>query len=305
MKIIFMGTPDFAKASLEAICGAGFDVVLAVSQPDRPKGRGMKVGETPVKAYAAKMGIPVFQPQGIKNGELLPALEKYKPDIIVVAAYGRILPSYVLNYPRHGCVNVHASLLPRLRGAAPIQWAIINGAAESGISIMKMNEGLDTGPVMLKEAVKIRDDDTAQTLYERLAPLGGRAIVAALGTIESGGAVWEEQDEGEATYAPIIKKTLGRVDWNKSAGEIVNLARGLYPWPGAYSSLGGRTFKILNAEAVEGGGSPGEVIEQIVVAAGSGAVRITRLQFENKRSMSDKEYLAGNSENFYKGAFVN
>ena len=296
MRILFMGTPDFAAKTLSALCRAGLDVVGAVSQPDKPKGRGHKLAPTDVKLEAEKHGISVYQPEKLKNGELLPLLDELKPDMIIVAAYGKILPPYIINYPKYGCINVHASLLPKYRGAAPIQWAIINGERETGVTIMQMNEGLDTGDMLYTVKTEIGEYETAGELFDRLAEMGGSAVVEAVKNIENTEPV--PQNDENSTYAPMIKRETGKIDWTKSAAEISKLICGLNPWPLAYTTYKGETLKIVSARIAEGSGTPGMIasLEKgrgLKVNAGSGALYIQTAQFAGSRKMNVEDYARG------------
>ena len=236
MKIIFMGTPDFAVAALDALCRDGQEVILAVTQPDRQKGRGRKVIQTPVKECALKWGVPVFQPARIREPEAVEQIRSLSPDLIVVAAFGQILPQELLDIPRLGCINIHASLLPRLRGAAPIQWSVINGDPESGITLMQMNAGLDTGDILFQESLPIGPQETGESLYEKLAQLGGEMIVKYLPAIAAGEVSPVKQDDSLSTYAPMLRKEMGEIDWSMPAAQIEQRMRGMLPWPGAYRS---------------------------------------------------------------------
>lgn len=238
MRIVFMGTPEFAVPSLEALLRSDDHVVGVVSQPDRPKGRGQQLVAPPVKLVAERAGIPVLQPLKIRTPEFLQALTSWQPDLIAVAAYGRILHTPILTLPPKGCVNVHGSLLPKYRGAAPIQWAVINGETETGITTMLMDEGMDTGPMLLQERLGIMKDDTAGTLAPRLAELGGRLLVETIAQLKAGTLMPKKQDDGQATMAPLLKKEDGLIDWTMSAASLANRVRGLSPWPGAYTFFG-------------------------------------------------------------------
>ena len=298
MRIIFMGTPDFAAASLNAMINAGLDVRAAVSQPDKPKGRGLKLQPTDVKVAAQNAGIPVYQPQTLKNGELTEVLDEIKPELIVVAAYGKILPEYIINYPKYGCINVHASLLPKYRGAAPIQWAIINGEAETGVTIMQMDKGLDTGDMLMTEKTEIGMYETAGELFDRLAQIGGKLLVNAIEKIENNDITPVPQNHEEHTYAPMLSRETGKIDWSKSAEEISKLICGMNPWPLAYTSYNGEPLKIVEAVVTEGNGKPGEILsldkgEGLRVAAGSGALCIKTAQFAGSRKMSVEDYARG------------
>lgn len=300
MKILFMGTPDFAAASLEALIDAKFEVVGAVSQPDKPKGRGHKLQPTEVKITAQKAGIPVFQPESLKNDALMPILEELKPDVIVVAAYGKILPEYIINYPKYGCINVHASLLPKYRGAAPIQWAIINGESVTGITTMKMDKGLDTGDMLLKTETKIGEYETAGELFDRLAVLGGETLIKTLTELENGDITPVMQNHAEHTYAPMITKETGKIDWQKSPREIINLIRGMNPWPLAHTLYKGEPLKIVSAKIAGGHGKCGEILsldkgKGLKAAAGDGAVYIETAQFAGSKKMNVEDYARGHA----------
>lgn len=300
MKVVFMGTPEFAVPILRALI-LSHDVGLVVTQPDRPKGRGRNISSPPVKSLAIEYNIPVVQPTKLKgNIEAYNLIKETKPDIIVVAAYGNILPKEILTLPPMGCINVHASLLPKYRGAAPINWAIINGEKVTGISIVKMSEKLDAGDIILMKPVEISDKDNALTLNSKLSQVGADALIEALNMIENGTAQYLSQDEDEATYAPMLSKDVGHINWGKTKREIVNLVRGTWPWPGAYFCMNGKVIKVLecsiNNEEING--RPGEVVkvdkEGLCVACADGSIRITMLQPEGKRAMSVDEYIRGN-----------
>lgn len=296
MRILFMGTPDFAAASLNAMVNAGFDVVGAVSQPDKPKGRGHKMIPTDVKVAAEAANIPVYQPETLKNGELKPVLDELKPDVIVVAAYGKILPPYVIEYPKYGCLNVHASLLPKYRGAAPIQRAIIDGEAVTGVTIMQMDNGLDTGDMLLKAETQIGEYESAEALFDRLAALGGELLNKALKDIDN--LTPQKQNEDAATYAPKISREDGEIDWSKSASEISKLICGMNSWPLAYTSYKGEALKIAEAIKYDASGKPGEIIELkknegLIVGCGEGALCVKIAQFAGSRKMNVEDYARG------------
>ena len=294
-----MGTPDFALASLQALIQAGHTVCAVVTQPDRPKGRGMKLTPPPVKEFALAHGLEVYQPETLRNGALEPVLVKYQPELIVVVAYGKILPQYVLDFPAKGCVNVHGSLLPKYRGAAPIQRAVINGETRTGVSIMYMDIGLDTGDVILKRELDIGPEDTAEDIFDRLAPLGAQALVEAVDLIESGKALRTPQDDALHTLAPPLSREDARIDWRADDDTVRNLIRGCYSWPIAYTACEGKRIKIyqagrgkpVNAEA----GTVVSVSEQgMEVACGNGrSVLITLFQVEGKKRMTPAEYFRG------------
>jgi methionyl-tRNA formyltransferase len=257
VRIVFLGTPAFAVPTLDALAGAGHDVLAVVAQPDRPAGRGQALREPATKVWARARRVPVLQPEKVRDGRLSAELAGLRPDALVVTAYGRILGPDLLQLAPRGAINVHASLLPRHRGAAPIQWAIARGDPETGVSIMQMDEGLDTGDVLLQRAIAIREEETGESLAERLAPLGGEALVEALALLERGEIVPVRQDSSRATLAAILRKEDGRVDWSRGAAEIAARLRGFTPWPGAWTALDGRTLKVLEAVAVPGAPPPG------------------------------------------------
>ncbi len=300
MRLVFMGTPEFAAASLEALLRSDNSVVGIVTQPDRPKGRGQTLKPSPVKLLAQREQIPLLQPLKIKDPEFHHALAGWKPDLIAVAAFGRILPSAILSLPPLGCINVHGSLLPKYRGAGPIQWAIINGETETGITTMLMDEGMDTGSILLQEVIPITPDDTAGTLSPRLAELGGRLLVKTIAQLKAGTLVPRPQDSSRATLAPLLKKEDGAIDWALPAADLANRVRGLSPWPGTYTTLtGGDRWTIWRALALPGPviKPPGMVVavtsEAIHVATGKGVLAVTELQPANSRRMAISQYLAG------------
>jgi len=300
MRLVFMGTPDFAAASLEALLRSDDSVVGVVTQPDRPKGRGHILTPSPVKLLAQREQIPLLQPFKMKEPEFLHALAGWKPDLIAVAAFGRILPPVLLSLPPRGCINVHGSLLPKYRGAGPIQWAIINGETETGITTMLMDEGMDTGAMLLQEAVPITPDDTAGTLSPRLAELGGRLLVETIAQLKAGTLVPRPQDTSQATLAPLLKKEDGVIDWALPAIALGNRVRGLSPWPGAYTTVaGGNSWTICRALALPGPVTkpPGVIValsnEAIHVATGDGVLAVMELQPANSRRMAVAQYLAG------------
>lgn len=299
MRIVFMGTPEFAVPSLEALLRSDDQVVGVVSQPDRPKGRGHQLVAPPVKLVAERAGIPILQPLKIRTPEFLQALAAWQPDLIAVAAYGRILHTPILRLPPMGCVNVHGSLLPKYRGAAPVQWAIINGETKTGITTMLMDEGMDTGPMLLQEKLDILPDDTAGTLAPRLAELGGRLLVDTIAQLKAGTLLPKKQDDGQATLAPILKKEDGLIDWTMPATAIANRVRGLSPWPGAYTFLGAERWNIWKAAPDVGPTTdkPGTIVavnkQAIVVATGDGLLDIREIQTANSKRMSVGQFLAG------------
>ncbi len=291
MRIVFMGTPDFSVPALEALVEGGHEVVAAITQPDKPKGRGKAVLMTPVKEKAMELGIPVYQPVKVREPEFVEKLRQMEPDAIVVVAFGQILPKSILEIPRYGCVNIHASLLPKYRGAAPIQWAVIDGERESGVTTMFMNEGLDTGDMLEKEAVTLDPKETGGSLHDKLSAIGGRLILSTLkGTPQT--------DEGTC-YAKMLKKSLGDIDWTMDAAAIERLIRGLNPWPSAYTCLHGKTLKIWDGDVLEReyGVEPGTVAEvakdRLVVQTGQGSLAIRSLQLEGKKRMDAGDFLRG------------
>lgn len=300
MNIVFMGTPDFAAASLEALLKSDDVVVGVVTQPDRPKGRGQVLTPSPVKLLAQREKIPLLQPLKMKDPEFLQTLAGWKPDLIAVTAFGRILPPAILSLPPLGCINVHGSLLPKYRGAGPIQWAIINGERETGITTMLMDEGMDTGAMLLQEAIPITAEDTASTLSPRLAELGGRLLVETIARLKAGTLVPQPQDSSQATMAPLLKKEDGIIDWTLPAAALANRVRGLSPWPGAYTAVpGGDRWTIWRALALPGPATrpPGTVVavtnEAIHVATGEGVLALLELQPANSRRMAVPQYVAG------------
>ena len=248
MKIIFMGTPDFAVGTLEALHEAGHEVTLVVSQPDKPKGRGHELQPTPVKAAAERLGLPVFQP--VKVREATEVLEQTEADVMVVAAFGQLIPSGILHMKKYGCINVHASLLPKYRGAAPIQWAVIDGEKESGVTIMQMDEGLDTGDMLAKAVVPLDEKETGGSLFDKLSIAGAKLCVETLAKLEKGEITAEKQGESPTAYASMLKKSMGNIDWTKDAVSIERLVRGLNPWPSAYTTLNGKTMKIWQCDVL-------------------------------------------------------
>lgn len=299
MRIIFMGTPDFSVETMEALLAAGHEIVLAVTQPDRPKGRHGKVTFSPVKEAALRHGIPVYQPVRIKKPECLEELKKYQPDICVVIAFGQILPESVLDLPKYGCVNVHASLLPKYRGAAPIQWAVANGDPVSGVTTMQMDTGMDTGDILLKEEVKLAEKETGGSLFERLSGIGAQLCVRTLQGLEEGNLKPVPQDSDQATYSHMIKKKDGLLDFSESAKRLECLIRAMNPWPSAFTHLGKKTLKIWGADIVpeDSGHAPGE-ISQIgkdffCVQTGEGQLQIRELQLEGKKRMDSASFMRG------------
>lgn len=296
MRAIFFGTPRLAVPSLDALVSIA-EVPLVVCQPDRPAGRGLKLRPPPVKERALELGIEVIQPTKLKPPEFAASLRAVEADVAVVIAYGRILPRAVLEAPRRGCVNIHASLLPRWRGAGPIQWAIVHGDVETGVCLMRMDEGLDTGPVIACAKTPIDPDETAGALGDRLSRMGADLLAKALGPYVDGAIEPTPQDHAKATLAPLLSKDDGRLDWSASARAIHDRVRGLSPWPGAFTSLGDARLMIHRTEITDGAGASGEVIEAtgdaIVVACGEGAVAIRELQLAGKKRLEARAFLAG------------
>lgn len=302
MRIMFMGTPDFSVCVLKAIVDAGHTICGVVTQPDKPKGRGHKMAHPPVYDYAESMGFDIYQPQTLKDNAISDILNKENPELIVVVAYGKILPEYVLNFPKHKCVNVHASLLPEYRGAAPIQRSIIDGKTLTGVTTMYMEKGLDTGDMIEKANVEITEQDNFETLHDKLALAGAELIVSTIEKIDSGTVSAEKQDDSLSSYAQMITKETARIDWNKNAKDIFNQVRGLYPVPKAFSFLGEKHVKITSGIYLDKTTtlSPGEIIEVgkdfINVSCGQNSVfSIKEIQPEGKRPIAVGEYLKGNS----------
>jgi methionyl-tRNA formyltransferase len=300
MKLVFCGTPLFAVPSLERLAAAGFDLQLVVTQPDRPQGRGMELTASPVKQSALNLGLPVLQPEKIKkNEEFRARLTELRPDAIIVVGYGRIIPPWMLQLPQYGNINVHASLLPKYRGAAPIQWAIANGEKISGVTTMQLNEGLDTGDILLQREMEIRPEDTAVTFAPRLAELGADLIVETLLGLEESSISPVPQDDGKATLAPILKKEDGLVDFHRTAVEIHNRLRGFQPWPGAYTPFRGKNLKFVSSRPEDALAklNPGELRvgdERLFVGCGGGSVlELLQVQPEGKRIMTAREFVNG------------
>lgn len=296
LRTVFMGSPEFAVPTLRAVLEVT-DVVGVFTQPDKPAGRGQKIVPPPVKTVAEAAGVSVFQPRSARSDEFLETLRRLSPDVAVVVAYGKILPQAALDVPRYGCLNVHASLLPKYRGAAPIQWALIRGETETGVTIMRLDAGMDTGPILLSRVVRIAADDTAGTLSERLARAGAELMIVALERLKAGALVEQPQDHTAATYAPPLKKEDGRLDFSAPAAQVRNRVRGVDPWPGAYTTLDGEMLKIWGARVVEGRGAPGQVLgvdrEGLIVACGEGAVAFAELQLPGRKRMPAAALVAG------------
>ena len=301
MKIVFMGTPEFAAGALEALIKAGHEIVAVVTQPDRPKGRSKELLAPPVKVCALEHGIPVMQPIKIKKPEAVAELKRYPADIYIVAAFGQILSQEILDIPRFGCLCIHASLLPKYRGASPIQHVIIDGEEKTGVTIMQMDAGIDTGDMLYKKEVEIAPDGNYETLHDKLKLLGGQAIVEALPLLEAGKLIPQKQDDSASCYASIIEKTMGEIDFSRSAVAIDRLIRGMTPWPSAYTFYKGKQLKIWKAVPETGEeiteGKPGEILrvdkEAVTVAAGEGSLKILELQLEGKKRMTAHDFLLG------------
>lgn len=301
MKLVFMGTPDFAVGALEALIKAGHTVTAVVTQPDKPKGRSKELQAPPVKECALKYGLPVLQPRRIKTPEEVEELRQYPADVYVVAAFGQILSSEILHIPKYGCINIHASLLPKYRGTSPIQHVILDGEQETGVTIMQMDEGVDTGDMLYKKKVTIEDTDTYETLHDKLMLLGGEAVTEALPLLEAGKLVPEKQDDALSCYAPLITKSMGELDFQKSAVVLDRLVRGMDPWPSAYTYYKGKQLKVWKAEPVESAYEkemlPGQVAavtkDAVLVQTKEGCLRICELQLEGKKRMSAHDFLLG------------
>lgn len=298
MKLIFMGTPEFAVPSFEAAAKA-HEILAVVTQPDRPKGRGHKLTPSPVKLAALERGIPTLQPERVRDEGFIESLAKYGADCIVVVAFGQILPEAILNMPKFGCINVHGSLLPQYRGAAPIQWAVINGETETGVTTMYMAKGLDTGDMLIKKSFEITRGDTYGSVHDRMAQLGAEALIETLDALADGSIAPVPQDDSKSSYAPMINKDTARIDWSKSAEEIFNLIRGMNPAPAAHTTLKEEPIKIWTAEATEGkaGAAPGEITSVskagIEVAAASGGLLIREMQARGGKRMHSADYARG------------
>lgn len=302
MKVVYMGTPDFAVDTLEAIVNAGHEVALVVTQPDKAKGRGKKVCYTPVKEKALEHDLPVAQPEKVREETFVEQLQAIAPDVIVVVAFGQILPESILNIPKYGCINVHASLLPAYRGAAPIQWAVIDGLTESGVTTMYMEKGLDTGDIILQSKLSLAPDETGGSLFDKLAKEGAALLVKTLTMLEAGTATRTKQDDSKSSYAKMLTKDMGCLDFNKDAVTLERLIRGLNPWPSAFTKIQDKTLKIYAAEVipeekVSTENASGTVIavdkKSFTVRCGKGALRILNLQLEGKKRMDTSAFLLG------------
>lgn len=301
MKIIFMGTPDFAAASLEALIDSRHEIQAVVTQPDKPKGRKGELTPSPVKVVAEGKGIKVYQPLKVRDEEFVETLRAYNPDVIVVVAFGQIIPLSILKMPKFGCVNIHGSLLPKYRGAAPIQWAVLDGEKETGITTILMDEGIDTGDILLKKTIKIDTDETSGSLFDKLMALGAETILETLDELEKGNLTPTKQGESPTAYAKMLTKAMGLIDFTRSAKELDCFVRGMDPWPSAYTLLSGKTLKLWKVRAVEGSGKAGSVIdigkESFTIACGEGAIEVLEVQLEGKKRMSAGDFLKGSTLN--------
>ena len=301
MKIIFMGTPDFAAASLEALIASRHEIQAVVTQPDKPKGRKGELTPSPVKVVAEGKGIKVYQPLKVRDEEFVKTLRTYNPDVMVVVAFGQIIPLSILKMPKYGCVNIHGSLLPKYRGAAPIQWAVLDGEKETGITTILMDEGIDTGDILLKKTIKIDTDETSGSLFDKLMALGAETILETLDELEKGSLTPIKQGESPTAYAKMLTKAMGLIDFTKSEKELDCFVRGMNPWPSAYTLLAGKTLKLWKVRVVEGSGKAGSVIEigkeSFTIACGEGAIEVLEVQLEGKKRMSAGDFLKGSSLN--------
>lgn len=295
MKIVFMGTPDFAVPSLKALLQSGENVVGVFTQPDKPKGRGHHLQPPPVKIAAEECRIPVFQPVSLKNDEILKCLRTLAPELIVVVAYGKLLPKAVLDLPRYGCINVHGSLLPKYRGAAPIQWTVLDGESIGGVTTMYMAEGLDTGDMLLKTETPVGENETASELYERLSHVGADLLVKTIADLNAGTLVPIPQDNAQATHAPMLTKDMGKLDFTKSAKELHHLICGLSDWPCAYTEFMGKRLKIYRSRVCELSGKPGEILnsKHFIVGCGFGSIELLEVQYEGSKRMDGGAFLRG------------
>lgn len=308
MKLVFMGTPDFAEASLQKLIESGEHEILAVyTQPDKPKGRGYKLLPPPVKELALQHGLPVYQPASLKNNpDVVSQLAALSPDLIVVVAYGKILPKAVLSLPARGCVNVHGSLLPKYRGAAPVQWSVLNGDPVAGVTTMYMAEGLDTGDMILKAETEIGENETAGELYDRLAQLGAGLLLDTLRQIEAGTAPRVPQDDAQSSYAPMLSREMSLVDFDRPAQQVHNQIRGLSDWPAAHALLAGKKLKFFQSRlAPDFSGAPGELLDgkRMIIGCSDGAVELLSVQYEGGKRMSGRDFL--NGKRIAKGEFLN
>lgn len=296
MRVLFMGTPDFAVPSLQILIDQGYEICGVFTQPDKPKGRGQKLQPPPVKELALRYGLPVYQPATLRDEAVQKEIVRMEPDFIIVVAYGKMLPLQVLNAPRMGCVNVHGSLLPKYRGAAPIQWAVLNGDRQTGVTTMFMAEGMDSGDILLRAETEIGPEETAGELFDRLKDLGAELLAETLKRLERGELTGIPQEENAVTFAPMLKKEMSVIDWTQPAQRVHDQIRGLNPWPGAAAVLNGKRLKLLGSRVLECSGKPGTAVSQegeLVAFCGEGAVKITELQTDKGKKMGGKEYLLG------------
>lgn len=297
MKLVFMGTPDFSVPCIEALYNAGHEIAAVYTQPDKPKGRGYTLTPPPVKVFATEHNLTVYQPTTLKNNEeAFKQLSDIAPDAIIVVAYGKILPKTVLDLPKYGCINVHASLLPKYRGAAPIQWSIINGEKQTGVTTMMMDVGIDTGDMLLSDTTDIDINENAEQLHDRLAKMGADLIVKTLIELENDTLTRTEQDLSFSNYAPMLDRSLSKIDWSDTCFNIHNKVRGLYPWPSASTTVNGKTLKIHKTAISDKKGPAGEILslDPFVVACGDASVEILELQLEGKKKMTASDFLRGN-----------
>lgn len=298
MKILFMGSAAFAVPSLKALADSKHEIIEVVTQPDKPAGRGRHITPCPVAIVAAKLGLSLYQPRSVKKPEPLEHFQKLAPELIAIVAYGKILPKELLNLPPYGCVNVHASLLPKYRGAAPINWAIVNGETETGVTTMRISEELDAGDILLSCKTAIDEAEDAVGLHDRLAPTGADLLMKTIDGIENGTIKATPQDHSKATYAPIIKKEDGHIDWERDADEIYNMVRGFKPWPGTFTALAGKTLRVHEAapSGEESGHAPGTIVggeKNLAVACGRGILYLLEVQIEGKKKMCAADFLRG------------
>ena len=297
MKVIFMGTPDFAAASLAALIGSKHEILAVVTQPDKPKGRKGELTPPPVKAIAVEKGIKVYQPVKVRESEFVEIIRDYNPDVIVVIAFGQIIPESILEIPKYGCVNIHGSLLPKYRGAAPIQWAVLDGEKESGVTSMLMDKGIDTGDILLKKSIKLAEDETSGSLFDKLMALGAETLLETLEGLEKGSIIPEKQGDSPTDYAKMLTKEMGLIDFARTASELDCFVRGMNPWPSAYTTLDGKTLKIWRAKPVAEKGKAGSVLrvgkDSFVVGCGENALEIYEVQLEGKKRMSAGDFLKG------------
>lgn len=302
MRIVFMGTPEFAVPCLQKLIDCGHEVTGVFTQPDKPQGRKMILTPPPVKELALANGIPVYQPVKMRDGTALEMLKEANPELAIVVAYGKILPKEILEFPKYGCINIHASLLPKLRGAGPIQWSVINGFEKTGVTSMQMDEGLDTGDMLISREIEIGENDTAGDMHDKLSVIGAEVLEETINALIAGELKPEKQNHDEFTYAPMLSKELSPIDWNAPASEVHNKIRGLSPWPSATAVLGGKKVKIHKSILVsDSGKAAGEIIEsgkRLVVSCGDGkCIEILNLQAEGKKAMSAADFMRGNAVN--------